>query len=99
MERMITLSSMVVADGQLISRQIGQQVAILVPTSGECFCLNEVGTQIWVLIQQPRNVSEIRDTILNKYEVETPECEQDLISLLQKLLEKGIIGIRNEATI
>jgi hypothetical protein len=55
-----------------------------------------VGASIWKLIQEPRKVSEIRDAILKEYDVEPDRCETDLLALLQELLEKELIEVKNE---
>jgi len=41
-------------------------------------------------------VSEIRDAILKEYDVEPDRCETDLLMLLQELLDKELIEVKNE---
>ncbi len=56
--------------------------------------LNPVGTRVWNLVQEPRIVGDIRDTLLDEYEVEAQQCERDLLDLLEKMREQGLIEVR-----
>jgi hypothetical protein len=49
---------------------------------------------VWKLIEQPRRVDEIRDALLDEYDVEPGLCESDLLALLSRLLEQGLIELR-----
>jgi hypothetical protein len=60
--------------------------------------LDAVGARIWSLIQEPRTVNEIRDILLEEYEVEPERCERDLLALLQKLADEGLIEVKDEAS-
>jgi hypothetical protein len=88
-------SIVVVAQDQ-ISCDLAAEVAILNITSGIYYGLNTVGTRIWKLIQEPRTVHEIRDALLEEYEVESERCERDVLALLQKLASKGLIEIKDD---
>jgi len=55
--------------------------------------LDPVGARIWKLIQTPRTVREVRDTLLEEYDVEAERCEKDLIALLQELAKNDLIDI------
>lgn len=57
--------------------------------------LNPVGRRIWELIQQPVKVSQVRDNLLEEYDVDPDLCMQDLIALLNDLVEKGLAELQN----
>lgn len=79
--------------GSISSSNLADEVVILNTNNGTYYGLDAVGALVWKLIQQPRQVSEIRDAILEEYEVEPERCEQDLLDLLQKLTDEGLIEI------
>jgi hypothetical protein len=56
--------------------------------------LDPVGTRVWTLVQEPRIVGDIRDTLLDEYAVEAQQCERDLLNLLEKMREQGLIEVR-----
>lgn len=88
--------SMVVVSQDQVSCDLSGESAILNLKAGVYYGLNEVGTRIWKLIQEPKRVSEIRNAILEEYEVEPHRCEADIMVLLQDLLDNGLIEVRNE---
>ena len=60
------------------------------------FGLDPVGARVWSLIQEPKKVNEVRDTLLKEYDVEPSVCERDLFALLQDLAVEGLIEIKDE---
>jgi hypothetical protein len=87
---------MVVVSQDQVSCDLSGESAILNLKAGVYYGLNEVGTRIWKLIQEPRRVSDLRDALLEEYEVEPARCEADIMTLLQALLDNGLIEVRNE---
>jgi hypothetical protein len=87
--------STIVASKAAISANLADEAVLLDPDSGMYYGLNEVGSQVWELIQEPKMVNEIRDALLAEYEVEPERCQQDLLALLQNLIDKGLIKINN----
>jgi hypothetical protein len=85
--------STVVAAKDQVSSDLGGEVAILDLKAGVYYGLDAVGARIWSLIQEPRTVNEIRDILLEEYEVEPERCERDLLVLLQRLADEGIIEV------
>lgn len=43
-----------------------------------------------------RHAVEVRDILLQKYEVEPDRCECDLLALLEELATEGLIEIKDE---
>jgi hypothetical protein len=85
--------STVVSAKDQVSSDLGGEVAILDLKAGVYYGLDAVGARIWSLIQEPRTVNEIRDILLEEYEVEPERCERDLLVLLQRLADEGIIEV------
>lgn len=95
---MISLDSTVVASSQLVSANLDGEVVILGFQSGSYFGLDQVGAFVWDSIQKPQKVGEIRDRILEEYDIDSTRCEQDLLNLLESLLDKQLIEIKAEAS-
>jgi hypothetical protein len=87
--------STVVAAKDQVSSDLGGEVAILDLKAGVYYGLDAVGARIWSLIQEPRTVNEIRDILLEEYEVEPEHCERDLLALLRRLADEGLVEVRN----
>jgi hypothetical protein len=87
--------SIVVTAKDQASSDLGGEVAILDLKAGVYYGLDAVGARIWSLIQEPRTVNEIRDILLEEYEVEPERCERDLLVLLQRLATEGLIEVED----
>ena len=81
-----------------ISCDLAGEAAILELKNGTYFGLDEVGAVVWNLIAQPRRVIEIRDALLEQYDVEAEQCGRELIELLGTLHERGLIQIAERPT-
>jgi hypothetical protein len=88
------MSSVVVATKEQISTDLGGEVVILALQSGRYHSLNDVGSLIWNLVQEPKTVLEIRDAILDQYEVEVERCQQDILTLIRNLLAESLVEIK-----
>lgn len=96
--RSLSGSSIVVAIQEQVSSDLAGESVILHLKSGVYYGLNDIGAQIWNLIQQPKTVRELRDSILQEYEVEPAQCESDLLALLQDLAAAELIEVKDEAS-
>ncbi len=96
LECKISESSLIVAAGNQVSSDLGGEAVILDLKSGVYHGLNEVGARIWDLIQQPKAVKNIKQMLLQEYEVEPERCDRDLMALLQELKAAGLIEVKDE---
>ena len=92
----IAESSIVVATPDQISSDLGGESVILHMKTGVYHGLNEVGARVWDLIEKPKTVKEIKQVLLEEYEVEADVCTDDLFSLLNELKTAGLIKVTNE---
>lgn len=90
----LTVSSIVGATTEHVSCTLGDEAAILNLKNTVYYGLNPVGARVWNLVKQSRSVSEIRDTLVEEYDVAAERCERDLLDLLEKMREQGLIEVR-----
>jgi hypothetical protein len=91
------INSVVVASSEVLSSDIGGESVILNLNSGIYYSLTQVGATVWNFIQTPKTVEEILDLILQEYEVDSAQCEQDLLVLLEELLASDLIEVKEVA--
>lgn len=89
----LSSSSRVNATKKTVHCDVEDETVILGLKDGVYYGLNNSGAFIWNLIQEPKTITEIRDAILEEYNVEKDICEQDLMKLLHELLDKGLIEV------
>jgi len=87
--------TVVVAAKDQVSCDLAGEAAILNIKNGVYYGLDPVGARIWNLVQKPRAVSDIYNTLTNEYDVEPERCARDLIVLLEKLLAEGLIEVKD----
>lgn len=87
----------IVATKDQVSSDLDGEAVILNLKTGIYLGLDTVGTRIWKLLQESKTVKDILDTLILEYEVELERCERDLLALLQRLADEGLIEVRNEA--
>jgi hypothetical protein len=92
----ISERSTIVVTKDQVSADLSGEAAILNLKTSTYFGLNTVGASIWKLIQEPKKVSEIRDAIIEEYDVEPDRCEHDILELLHELSRHGLIEIIDE---
>ena len=85
--------TVVVANPDAMSSSVGIETVILHFTAGTYFGLDEVGTRIWQLVQERRSVREIRDALLEEYDVDEERCDQAVRSLLTSMAKHGLITV------
>jgi hypothetical protein len=74
---------------------VGGESVILNYRDGIYYGLNEVGSRVWALVQEPRTILEIRDRLLDTYDVDPESCLQDLLDLLNQLEQWKLVMFQN----
>src|SRR5713226_7551203 len=89
----VSLDSDVAINDEAVSRELDGEAVILNLTSGTYFGLNAAGTRIWALIQEHRSLRTIFEVMRNEYEVSPEVLERDLLHLVERLREKGLVNV------
>jgi hypothetical protein len=93
----LSVRSIVIATPEQVSCPLGEESAILNLNNTVYYGLNPVGARVWTLLQKQRTVGELRDALLDEYDVDAERCERDLIELLEKMRSEGLIQVRSAA--
>lgn len=89
----LSIDSIVSVAPEQLSCALGDESAILNLKNSVYYGLDPVGTRIWILLQQPIGVRELRNRLMDEYEVGADQCEGDLLSLLEKMRNEGLIRV------
>jgi hypothetical protein len=96
-DKPLSLYSVVVASPEQVSCALGEEAAILNMKNSVYYGTNAVGTRVWNLLGEPRSVLQLRDALLDEYEVEPGRCEKDLLLLLEQMRSEGLIRVQSAA--
>ena len=89
----MNLSDRVCIPPQVMARKLGDETVILDLASGTYFGLDPVGARIWELMDEGKTLAEIRDLMLDEYDVSREELERDTLRLAQELAAQGVISL------
>ena len=96
MDAPLSLQTTVMVSSQQVSCPLGDESAILNMKNSVYYGMNPVGTRVWNLLKQPKMIAEIRDAIIEEYEVEEARCERELFALLEEMRSEGLIEVRED---
>lgn len=91
----IRLDTTVVAGGEQISCELADEAVVLSLRDGVYYGLNSVAARVWELVQEPQTVGEIREILMDEYEVDRESCTRDLLDLVDRLREWKLVELRN----
>ena len=89
----IPLSSNITISSEVLAQEVDGETVLLDLQSESYFGLDEVGTRIWQLLQEQGELQKVLDTMLEEYDVDAKQLENDLNELLEKLLDEELIII------
>ncbi len=95
-ENLIRMDSMIVRDNEIIFSEMDGETVMMSIERGEYYGINPIGSRIWGLLESPKKVSGLCDTLQPDYDVTPVQCAQDILLFLNQMAEKGIIKIVNE---
>ena len=81
-----------------ISTDLEGEAVILDTDASEYYGLNEVGTRIWTLLEEPRTFEELVSALLEEYDVDRDQCEEDVRELLGQMMEKDLLDLHPDAS-
>ena len=82
--------------GNVVRRQIADEI-ILVPVRKSAedldsiYSVNQMAATVWEMLDGKRTLGQIRDALLQEYEVSPAELEKDLLELLEQLKSENLI--------
>ena len=74
-------------------RELEGEAAILNLESEFYFGLDDVGTRMWLVLTESSSIQGAYDALQDEYEVEPDLLRKDLIELIEKLVEKGLLEV------
>ncbi len=93
----LSANTIVVASTEQVSCAVGEESVILGLQNSVYYGVSPVGASIWKLLQRKRSVAELRDAVLEEYDVEKERCERDVLDLLEKMQAEGLIEVVGSA--
>jgi hypothetical protein len=77
----------------IIFQEVGQEVVLLDMDAGRYYALNSVGSRIWKLLVEKKELLATFESILDEYEVTGETLQPDILRLVQELQTKGLVEL------
>ncbi len=90
-------SAVVAIAPDVLGSELGSEVVMLSLRDGTYYGLEEVGAEVWRLIQAPITIRSIVDSLVGTYDVDARRCRADVISLVIALRDRGLVEVRDPA--
>jgi hypothetical protein len=89
----VALHSTVHVTEQQVSCDLEGDLVILNLTDGAYFELNPVGARIWELMREGRSLVEVREALLQEYDIDEERCTADLLALVAELATANLVQV------
>ncbi len=89
---MITAAdTFIVNSEKFISSGFGDEMMLMNLETGDYIGLNTVSADIWRQAEKQTTAQQIIDYLLQQYDVEETVCKTEVITVMQQMLEKGLL--------
>ncbi len=89
----VGLDSVVVQEDEPVAAEVDGEVVMLSERAGAYFGLDGVGSDIWRLLAQPRRVSDLCQSLSQRYDADAETLIRDVTSFLEELLARKLVRL------
>ena len=90
---LIKLDTCVARSQDIFANAIDDEIVMASVDTEKYFGLDAVGSHIWNLIEEPKKVSELCNSLVQSFEVDDSTCHRDVLAFLETLYQEKIIQI------
>ncbi len=83
----------VLLSSEVLVQQVGDETVLLDMTSEQYFGLDVIGTRIWHLLAELGEVQPTFERLCDEYDADPEQIREDLLALLQKLSDAGLVQL------
>jgi hypothetical protein len=94
----MTTESVVSRSVDIVFSQLDDELLAIDSEAGYCYSLNETAGRIWDMISSPLSIGEICRQLGKEYSVDEHVCRHEVLPLLQKLHDSGLIRVLEAQT-
>lgn len=93
----VSAETLVSVPEDVLFRELDGEAIILNLAKGLYFGLDAVGTRIWIVLAESASVRRAIDAITAEYDVEPAVAAQDVLDLVSKLSDLGLVQLAGSA--
>ena len=88
---MLTLDAALHLPAHVVFTFVDQDAILLNTRTNKYYALDGAGARLWELLKDGNRLREGYQTLLEEYEVEPAQLEQDILELINHLVEHGLV--------
>ncbi len=92
-KQILTHNSVITRSPDLVFSEVDDEIVMLGIETGNYYGLDQILSQMWLMIEEPTTVSTIIDDLLTQYDVDRSQCEQDVFNVFNRMLKDQLIQI------
>ena len=92
-------SSLVRRSPNQIACDMGDETVVLDLGTGTYYGLDVVAARVWTLLEQPTPLRVIHETIVSEYDVDSENCQRDILAFLERMQAMGLVEIRSGSAV
>lgn len=89
----ITPETVISRSDSVITAEMGEETVMMGMEQGKYYGLDDIGSRIWELLEEPRTLSALCETLRDEFEVEETSCREDVLDFLQHMQEEDLIRL------
>lgn len=89
----VSLDSQVRVPEAVLFKELAGEMVLLHVNTGMYFGLDPVGTRMWQLIKEHRQLQDVLPLLLQEFEVEEEQCRADLLQFISTLCSHGLLEL------
>ena len=90
----ITTETVISQIEEVVAGDIDGETVMMSVENGKYYGLDDIGSRIWELIKKPIKVSDLIDTLIERFDVDRKTCEKDVLKFLNELNEDKILVVK-----
>jgi hypothetical protein len=93
----VGLHDIIVQEQEPVTAEVDGEVVMLSERAGAYFGLDAIGSEIWKLLAQPCRVSDLCQSLAQRYDVEEDTLTRDVTAFLDDLLARNLVRVIHAA--
>ena len=89
----IAMHSVVSVNKGIMSANMDNETVMMRVETGKYYSLGTMGSVLWSMLENPVSVHEIIDALLEKYQVERDQCEEEVLAFLNQAYQEGLLNL------
>ena len=92
----MNLNQKIIISDQVFAQEVDDEMVLLDMNSENYFGLDETGSAIWQQLSESGSLQVTYDALLEEYDVEPTQLENDIVTFVQKLVDAGLVQLQEQ---